>query len=280
MLPAPLPSGLPVTFDGYDELVRKPLEHDDPRSFSLIQELLCDAKGSAPCPFSFLVKALSSVAVPEGNARFHWKQILEHKRRMESRLSRIVNVRTAAIDYYDHLGAGASGQKARHDGRQIGICGVSMERLREETLRARRYKHALSAIMFDVKIHAADGTPVSLQVRYKVIDVVAGVIRRSVRAVDILTRYTENLLLLILPDTNARETMELGARLKNNLFGGPRRIPELGVDVAIILAFAQCAEDDSSIEFANRLKHLLVGGKQKEPEAVLPYEEDCRCPSW
>ena len=283
MHPAPQSSESSVEFEGFDELVRKPLEHGDPRSFSLVQELLRGTKGSASCPFSFLVKALSSVAVPEEKARFQWKKILEHKRRMESRLSRVVNVRTAAIDYYDLLGvgssAGSSVRMVHHNGRQIEISGVPMERLREETLRARRYKHALSAIMFDVDIYAADGTLVSLQVREKVTDIVARMIRRSVRAVDVLARHTENLLLLILPNTNAREAMELAARLKNNLFGGPRMIPELGVGAVITLAFAQCAEDDGSTEFANRLKHLLVWGKQNEPESVRSSEEDCRCPS-
>jgi GGDEF domain-containing protein len=133
--------------------------------------------------------------------------------------------------------------------------------------------------MFNVDIYAADGTPVSLAVREKVTDVVASMIRGSVRTVDVLARHTENLLLLILPNTNAREAMELAARLKNSLFGGPRLIPELGVGVVITLAFAQCARDDGSTEFANRLKHLLVWGKQEEHKAVRPYEEDCPCPS-
>jgi GGDEF domain-containing protein len=281
---APPPSEGFVGFEGYDELVRKPLEPGDPRSFSMIQKLLRGAGGSPSCPFSLLVKALSSIDVPEGKARFHWKRILEHKRRMESRISRVVNVRTAAVDYYDQLGvypgAGASGLTAHQDGRQIEISGAPMERLREETLRARRYKHALSAIMFNVDIYAADGTLVSLPVREKVTGVVATMIRGSVRAVDVLARHTENLLLLILPNTNAREAMELAARLKNNLFSGPRLIRELGVGVVITLAFAQCARDDGATEFANRLKHLLVWGKQEEPEAVHPHEEDCRCPSW
>jgi hypothetical protein len=125
---APLQSERSVGFEGYDELVRKPLEPGDPRSFLLIQELLRSPESPPSCPFNLLVKALSSIDVPEGKARFHWKRILQHKRRMESRMSRVVNVRTAAIDYYDQLGmcpgAGAVGLTVRHDGRQVGIFGA------------------------------------------------------------------------------------------------------------------------------------------------------------
>jgi hypothetical protein len=91
-------------FEGYSEFIAKPLEKHDERSLLLIQKLLKNGARSSHSHFSFLIEALSGITIAEREARNHWKKILEHKRRLELKVSRLVSIKTAMVDYYDQLG--------------------------------------------------------------------------------------------------------------------------------------------------------------------------------
>ncbi|MBN2037323.1 MAG: hypothetical protein JW768_11320 [Chitinispirillaceae bacterium] len=108
-----MPMNTAPVFDGFTGLVKRPLEHPDPR-FEPIQDPLQHASDSYNDPFEFLIETLSTVDVSECKARHHWKKILEHKQRMELKLCRALNIKTAIIDYYDQRGGDRSNTNSAH----------------------------------------------------------------------------------------------------------------------------------------------------------------------
>jgi diguanylate cyclase (GGDEF)-like protein len=291
----------PFVFEGYEELIRKPLERADPRSFGLIRKLLEGAPDSpGVCPFSFLIESLSAVSISQREARHHWKKITEHKRRLEVKLCRTVHIRTASIDYFDQLGVDlpcVSAQGPAHDRKapeasaprasgtihpSSGILkktisaddllpertGFYQERLKEEMMRARRYKHALSVILFDVELRAA--VPETAE---KTLSIIMKLINKAVRTVDILARHSDDLFLLMLPNTNKREALELAERLRNNICQRINRIPELSAGgIPITIALGQCSKDDTAADFIKRLERLAETGKRTTPAAICMLE--------
>lgn len=305
-------------FDGYSEHIVKPLEKHDERSFLLVQKLLKNGASAGPTHFGFLIEALSGITIAEREARNHWKKILEHKRRLELKVSRLVSIKTAVVDYYDQLGiipdaeqpkktpvSAASSPKEnsvypnfsaedrllyqfmespneKMSGKTTGTIntlferlatpGYHQERFKEEMMRARRYKHALSAIMFDLDLKAISDASVSPEVQDKTLSIVVKMINKTIRTVDILTRYSENLFLLILPNTNKRESLELAERLKNNICERTIKIPGLSGGIPITLAVGQCSKDDTSADFNKRLENLVKSGKKKAANTVYALE--------
>ena len=321
-------------FEGFGELIQKPFEQTDPRSFALIKKLLLNAQPANPSPFSFLIEALSDITISQREGRHHWKKILEHKRRLELKLFRVVNIKAAVIDYYDQLGINpdaasvpkpqaqaplpvvptsgkfkeslghkapaavvvsatargtAAGKdshllpstkvhevkvfgKLGHEGdkvlERINLPGYHQERLKEEMMRARRYKHALSVIMVRVDLQAMDESPNSDQTKDKALEIIVKMINKTVRTVDILTRHSDNLYVLILPNTNKREALELAERLKSNISQRAQRIPELQGGIPIAFAVGQCTKDDTSTDFIKRLENLAAIGIQTIPSTV------------
>ncbi|MBN2188729.1 MAG: diguanylate cyclase [Chitinispirillaceae bacterium] len=278
---------MPTTFyfDGYDGLVRGPLEQTDPRSFALVNSLLEKAPDSpGTCPFGFLIQTLSSVAISPNESRRHWSTILEHKRRLELKLCRAVNIRTACIDYYDQLGVDAplsvthpadinsSGAVSALSGavqKKTGVMppertAVYQERLKEEMMRARRYKHALSVILFDV-----DPGGTAAETADKALTVIMKLINKAVRTVDILARHAYGRFLLMLPNTNKREALELAGRLKNSIGMRIGRLPECAPgSIRIIIALGQYGKEDTAADFIGRLERLAERGARSAPTDI------------
>ena len=123
-------------------------------------------------------------------------------------------------------------------------------------MRARRYKHALSIIMFDVDLRTA-----AAQTAEKVVAVIVKMVNKAVRTVDILARHSDNLFLLLLPNTNKREALELAERLKDNICQRTNRISGLSEGIPITIAVGQCTKEDTASDFIKRLEHLIQAGK-------------------
>jgi diguanylate cyclase (GGDEF)-like protein len=269
-------------FKGYEELIRTPLEHADPRSFTLIGKLLegyQDQPGAGP--FSFLINTLSTVVISPREARNHWEKILDHKKRLEVRLSRTVNIRTACIDYYDQLGidmtpSAASALERKSAGAATSPAGFTQksdghpyqERLREEMMRAKRYKHALSVVLFDVDLGGA-----APEIADRALTLIMKLINKAVRTVDILARHADGSILLVLPNTNKREALELAERLKSNICLRVNRVPELSAEnVRIAIALGQCSKEDTSADFIKRLERLAETGGRTAEAAIRVLE--------
>jgi diguanylate cyclase (GGDEF)-like protein len=296
-------SSLPVSSDDIIDQIKKPFEKNDPKSFILLDKLLTRAPNSPVSPYSRLIKSFSGITIAGREAQQHWKKILEHKRRLELKLCRTVNIKTAIVDYYDQSGIAvdpvdndpphprqepSSGQRPHQTLPQtaatiqskltaaavtptpIPAPGYHQERLKEEMQRARRYKHALSAMMLHVDLSGIKGSTTTDQARDKVFAIIETMIGKAIRNVDIRARHSDNLFLLILPNTNKREAQELATRLLKNISTRLHRIPEITLTVPLKVAVGQCSQgNDTSAEFIKRLENLVTSEMVDKTDTVL-----------
>jgi len=147
-----------------------------------------------------------------------------------------------------------------------------IEKLKEEMLRSRRYKHALSAILLDADEFHKVNEALSYQAGDKILAVIVKIIKKTIRNVDILTRYYGDRFLIILPNTNRREALELAERLRENVEKRTARIEGLPAGITITLSAGQSGTEISSSDFIRQLENTLVEGKKKQKNKIYIVE--------
>jgi diguanylate cyclase (GGDEF)-like protein len=273
-----------LPFEGFGHFIQDPLEANDPVSYERIKSIFIEMPGAPPDPFRVLIQRLTGKTYRGKEARDHWQRILSHKEDMQAKLGRCVGILVTALDYFDAIG----GEKAPPvlDGlrpltnvinreewiNRIYAPGYHLEKLKEEMLRAKRYNHALSSILLDVDEFHRINQDFSFKVGDELLTVIVKIIRKMIRAVDIVSRYSGDRFLIILPNTNKREAMELAERLRISVFERSKRINGLPEGVTVTLSVGQSAKDDKSIEFMKSLEYTLEDGKKKAKNSVYPCE--------
>lgn len=270
-----------MPFEGFKELIQVPLQQDQ-GSLDLIKRIFIELRSSQPNPFGVLLQKLTGKAFPNREAVIHWRHILENKKGMEQKLGRTVGIQIAAMDYFTQQNAAEEilfqtiekpdkelVAKAEEEWiERVYNPGYHLEKLKEEILRAKRYKHALSAILLDIDEFRRVNDLLSHKIGDQVLTVIVKIIKKTIRNVDILSRYSGDRFMLILPNTNKREAMELAERLRNNVHERTKRLEGLSGGVTITLSVGQCSKEDSSNEFLKRLESALLEGKKKGRNSV------------
>jgi diguanylate cyclase (GGDEF)-like protein len=207
---------------------------------------------------------------------------------MQAKLGRRVGILVTALDYFDALGsAKPSGASSAVLDRlsplsnainreewinRIYAPGYHLEKLKEEMLRAKRYNHALSSILLDVDEFHKINQDFSFKVGDELLTVVVKIIKKVIRAVDIVSRYSGDRFLIILPNTNKREATELAERLRSSIFERTKRILALAGGVTVTLSVGQSVKEDKSTEFMKSLENTLEEGKKKAKNSVYLCE--------
>jgi diguanylate cyclase (GGDEF)-like protein len=277
-----------LPFEGFRRSVQDPLETSDPVSFSRIKSIFLDNPAAPSDPFRILIQRLTGKIFRGREARDHWHQILLHKDDMQAKLGRRVTINVCAADYFDAIGSpkapqvtgAATGEPGPLEGvinreewlNRIYAPGYHVEKLKEEMLRAKRYKHALSAILLDVDEFHKINQDFSFKTGDEILTVIVKIVKKTVRAVDIITRYSGDRFLLILPNTNKREASELAERLRANIQERTKRISGLTSGVTVTLTAGQSSKEDKSAEFMKSLDHTLEEGKKRGRNAVYVCE--------
>ncbi|MFP4164004.1 MAG: GGDEF domain-containing protein [Chitinispirillaceae bacterium] len=268
-------------FEGFKEHVQEPLVHSDERSVKQVMSFFSDITQSKPTPFSTLVQRITGRSMPEREALKLWHRILEHKSEMEKKLNRRVGIQTAALDYsemhfesldFTQIAQSSSTETVKEEKwlQRVYSPEYHMEKLKEELLRSRRYKHALSAILLDVDEFHKVNESLSYQTGDKILTIIIKIINKTIRNVDILTRYSGDRFLIILPNTNRREALELAERLRGNVNKRTTRIEGLSTGVTLTLSVAQSSADSNSSRFMRQLENALIEGKKKKRNTVHP----------
>jgi diguanylate cyclase (GGDEF)-like protein len=271
-----------LAFDGFKDLIRTPLEENDPQSYERIKSIFSGVTEAPSDPFRFLIQSLTNKLHRGREAREHWRRMIRHKHDMEAKLGRRVGISAAAIDYFDVIGTihrgkpALRGPDAAHDGlnleesiARIYSPSYHVEILKKEMLRAKRYKHSLSAIMLDVDGFRLINERFSFKTGDEILLIIVKIIQKTVRVVDIISRYSGDRFLIILPNTNKREAMELAERLRQNIFERTKRVHGLeSSGVTVTLSVGQMAGAASSLELMKHLEAILEEGKKNKRNAV------------
>lgn len=270
-----------LPFDGFAELIAKPLEEKDPVSFNRVKTLLLDLPTKITNPISLLIQRYTGKVLDERESRMNWRALLNHKLDMEAKLGRRVSIQVSAIDYFDMLGTGHTNLLINRDGSLNSVTApqdewlgrvyapnLHLEKLKEEMLRSKRYKNALSVIMLDIDEFRKINEQFSFKTGDEILSKVVKIVKKTIRSVDILARYSGDRFLLILPNTNKRETIDLGQRLCQSVAKQTQQIPGLGSGVTVTLSIGQVAATDSAKDFMKRLENALEVGKKQKRSTV------------
>ena len=193
-----------------------------------------------------------------------------------------MGLQTAAVDYFDQ-NTQSSGIFTKNKQRpeksklnstpehwieRVYAPGYHLEKLKEEMLRAKRYKHALTTIMLDIDNFRKINDTLTFKGGDQVLVLIVKIIKKTIRTVDILTRYSGDRFMLILPNTNKREAMELADRLRQNVNERTKRIEGLQNGVTVTISVGQCSNEDTSTEFLKHLEIALEDGKKRSRNVV------------
>ncbi|MDR0307172.1 MAG: GGDEF domain-containing protein [Chitinispirillales bacterium] len=272
-------------FEGFREHIAAPLESSDKESFLLINRIFSETCSPASEPFSMLMARMTGRRLPEKEALRHWRRILEHKAEIEKKLGRRVGIEPAAIDYAELrlekadiiiVNTTAKPQPSEQSKEkklleEIGKPGLPVEKLKEEMMRSKRYKHALSAILLDVDEFHKINESLSMQAADRILTVIVKIIKKTIRNVDILTRCGQERFLLILPNTNRREAYSLAERLRLNVNTRTSRLEELPAGITITLSAGQCDPESSSSDFTRQLENTLIEGEKRERNKTYSF---------
>ena len=123
-----------------------------------------------------------------------------------------------------------------------------MERFSEELERAKRLKKDLGCIMIDIDNFKNINDAYGHLVGDKALREVADVLKDSIRTYDIAGRYGGEEFLIILPDTNFRETRIFAERIGKNIRTHFVAEPDLTPAVTVSLGITSMTDTDISID--------------------------------
>ncbi|MBN1761233.1 MAG: diguanylate cyclase [Chitinispirillaceae bacterium] len=272
-----------LPFTGFQQYIKDPLVSSDQRSLALIKRCFIEDPVSPHHPFATLIQKLTGNAVPYEEALTCWKQILKHKISLQQKLGRTVGIQTAAIDYFEYqspidmlfkISPPAPEKKPSTSAVTSETIypqgGYHLEKLKEEMLRAKRYKHALSVIMLDIDTSSDEvSTTEPVPINDNVFSTIVNIIKKTIRTVDFLTRLSDFRFFLILPNTNQREAKELAERIRMQIFQRTGRLSSLKEGINSLLSVGQSTDNDSSIDFLRRIERKLDEAKQHRESGVF-----------
>jgi diguanylate cyclase (GGDEF)-like protein len=276
------PMNAELPFTGFNEHIQIPLASSDKRSFALIKRIFIEHQQAPMQPFTVLILKLTGNTLPENEALICWRQIIKHKVQLQQKLGRTVGIQTAAIDYFEYVSPTEicfSQSKNSIDkiappisepDKNQPVPDYRLEKLKEEILRAKRYKHALSVIMVDIDNFHTINDKLGFQNGDHVLSTIVQIIKKIIRNVDFLSRLSGDRFLLILPNTNLREAQELAERIRIQIFERTSRLKNLSEGITATLSVGQCTNNDTSIDFIHRLEHVLDEGRHKNRNTVYP----------
>lgn len=271
-----------LPFQGFSELIEKPLIQKDINSLNAIKRIFLDEPSTINNPFSTLIYKLTGKEFSNVDAMSNWKKIIDNKRWIEQRIGRAISIQAAAIDYFSLQTStapilsipnkspvkSASPKQSEEWIDRIYTPGYHLEKLKEEMMRAKRYKNALATILLDIDNFKLVNTALGTSGGDQVLTLIVKIIKKTIRTVDIITRYSGDRFLLILPNTNKREAQELAERIRENVAQRTKTIPNYSRGVSITLSVGQCTKDDSSMDYLKKLFNTLDEGKAKKRNSV------------
>jgi diguanylate cyclase (GGDEF)-like protein len=178
--------------------------------------------------YSSILYILTHLTFSEAEARRHWKKVRTHRERLRKSLRRDVGLRVALLDYFVNLNRELKNPKVieiaiyeRTERSAIsdGLTGLfnhayMLQALRRELNRSRRHGREMSLAMFDLddfkKLNDTRGHLEGDKVLVKA----AGLVKDSLREIDVAARYGGEEFAVILPDTTKAGAAGVAERIR------------------------------------------------------------------
>ena len=239
-----------------------------------------------------LALLLADLSVPEEKACITFKRVLEHQARMSAALGRKTGVKTAAMDYLEHI---ERALKIKDDENELTYTQLTQmaftdqltglanyrffaQRLRDEARRCERYGHLLSLLMIDLdhfkQFNDSNGHPAG----NKALQQVSRALFAEVRDTDLLARYGGEEFALILPHTSKLEAAGLAERIRERvgqtrILNEGREVGALTLSVGLATLPRDARDEDALVNAADT---ALYRAKQSGRDRVCLYEPATR----
>jgi diguanylate cyclase (GGDEF)-like protein len=196
-----------------------------PREMWTILETLRTAKGADL--YIELVYALTHKFFPAEDARVLWDLIIQHRKKLTSKLNRAVSIKVAVVDYQDQHASRIQDLQLFPEedvdrlflfANEDGLTGLYnhryfQERLHYEVSRSRRYRHAFSLLIIDVdNFKHYNDTYGHLKGDILLRDI-SDFFKAHCREADVVARYGGDEFAFILPETGAPNALLAAKRL-------------------------------------------------------------------
>jgi diguanylate cyclase (GGDEF)-like protein len=202
------------------------LDEFDTRTLSAELRRMEETAGEAV--YSELIFMLSHLRFEPDEARRHWTKIVAHADSLERRLAATMDLRVALVSYFIHVNRQFKTPKiielqlyeqTRSFAYRDELTGLLnyralCEHLNREVHRSDRGNSPLSLIMLDVDHFKNYNDQNGHDAGNDTLALLAQLVRRTVRRVDLTARYGGEEFAVILPDTTKVETSELAERLR------------------------------------------------------------------
>lgn len=266
---------------GYDEWIGHPLKTDE-KSIDQVNRILSATRLGRSDPYCHLLSTLSGREIKRDFGLRHWKNVLKHKEELEQKIGRTIGIHATVIDYFDNIGneeeflrrtAPGASSPVRPDDEdwldKVFSYKFMQERLQEECQRTRRYGHSLSLVLVDVDYLGRINAQYGFKTGDLVLTRIIKIIKRSIRAVDILSRFRGDQLAIILPHANKREAQELCDRIRQTVEDRSKLMKEIPEGFTITLSVVQHTSDQASPSaLIQQARGLLEAGKQDKRNFV------------
>ncbi|UCE88226.1 MAG: GGDEF domain-containing protein, partial [Pseudomonadota bacterium] len=135
------------------------------------------------------------------------------------------------------------------------------ERLRGELARAERYKTAVSVMLLDLDNFRTINRTCGHAAGDRMLKVIAGMIRSSIREADFIGRYGGEEFVVIFPETQARDAMHIAEKLRVAIAGSNFRYGERQISITASSGLTQCRAGDSVDVLLERADGVLYEAK-------------------
>ena len=178
-----------------------------------------------------LLLVLTHLTLDNAEARGHWEAILHHRERMSEALRRAVGIRVCVLDYFLNMNRRLVQptlvhmelrETAGHAYPVNVLTGLASERgfraaVQTETRRARRYDQKLSLVLFDLDRFGEVNLGVGELVADRLLREASILLHNKVRDIDIVGRFGEDELGLVLPETDRNGAFLVADRFRREV---------------------------------------------------------------
>ena len=187
------------------------------------------AKGEAI--HSALLAVLAHLDFPEAEARRHWQRIRSHRQRLTEQLGRDPGLRVALLDYFANVERRlrnpkvievAAYERTERSAVTDGLTGLFnraylLQALRHEVLRSKRHELKISLLLLDLDDFKQVNDTLGHLEGDRVLARAAGLVRESVREIDVAARYGGEEFAVVLPETSRIGAYVVAERIRSQV---------------------------------------------------------------
>jgi diguanylate cyclase (GGDEF)-like protein len=151
-----------------------------------------------------------------------------------------------------------------------------MDRMERELERAKRYRHPLAVLFFDIDRFKSFNDTYGHQFGDFVLQELASIAQRSVRSIDLIARYGGEEFVAVLPETDGERALIVAERLRQNVMPHPFVLPSgERVHVTISVGVAVFPPDAGTVDdLVRAADSALYTAKQSGRNRVVAYKPD------